>query len=600
MTATTELLHLSAPAVQVRGRPLSDDWTNALVSMRVERSLGVVGRATLRFADPVYRLAESSVFKLGAEVTIGLVDGSALFDGIVTGASLEQAAPRDPEQTGIDLVVTVDDRACRLTIGTTVKTYLQSSYTEIIKQLAQRANLSPDVKMPSAGGPQEYLLQSGTDLAFLDELCRRAGCVWWVEGKTLKVRTVGTRGGDVTVQLGVDLTDFSVRASGLRPTTVHVHGWDSTAQQDVVGKNALPQHTAASAFVIDYLDDRPKAAFGATEQHTGEHNPNTSGEASALAAALLNDWQAAAVTARGGGHVNAKIAPMVTVHVQNAGPASGDYVVGEVQHIYRRDGFYTRFVAGPSRPAGLVDTLGRTPPDAGFAIGGLLIGRVSNTKDAENAGRVKVTFAGSNGNIESAWARVVALGGGSLRGTVFQPEVHDEVLLGFERGDSRHPVVIGGLFSPKNRVAADDKLVDKHDGSVAYRRITSRLGHVIELGDGKMPTEQHVLLMTADKKKSVRVGADRVDVKTSAGTPIAVQSGNAKFEIDDQGNITISGLKVAIKAQTELSLEGLTLAMKGTTQASLEAAALQVKGKAITNVSAAGQLVLKGASVMIN
>jgi cytoskeletal protein CcmA (bactofilin family) len=91
-----------------------------------------------------------------------------------------------------------------------------------------------------------------------------------------------------------------------------------------------------------------------------------------------------------------------------------------------------------------------------------------------------------------------------------------------------------------------------------------------------------------------------VDVKTTAGTPIAVQSGDAKFEIDEAGDITISGNRVSIKAKTELALEGLTFSAKGTTQASVEAEIVNVKGNATANVSAAGQLALKGAMVMIN
>src|SRR5690606_13076623 len=97
--------------------------------------------------------------------------------------------------------------------------------------------------------------------------------------------------------------------------------------------------------------------------------------------------------------------------------------------------------------------------------------------------------------IESDWARITTIGGGPARGMSFIPEVNDEVLVAFEGGDVRHPVVLGGLFNGKDKALAD--LVGA-SGSVDARRITSRLGHVVELGDGGEPATQHVLLGLAN------------------------------------------------------------------------------------------------------
>jgi Uncharacterized protein conserved in bacteria len=597
MTAVLELLERSAPAVQVDGSPLAADWTNALISLRIQRGLCIVSRATLRFADPGYALAGKTVFGLGTKVDIGLSDGTSLFSGVVTGAALEQSASSHPE-----LAISVDDLGYKLALGTRIETYQQMSYSDVAQQIVGKHGMTADVDASRMTSPNEYLLQSGTDLAFVDELTRRAGCVWWVDDRSLKIRAAGTSAGDVNVTLGQTLTDFSLRASGLRPTEVVVRGWDVTAQQDVVAQsdsNKDPLQIADSDFISDYLGDRPGNALVSAQQQAGDSNPNDTDEAGTLAFALYSDWYAGAVVARGSGTVNVAIKPLVTVVVADAGPASGRYLVSEVEHVYRHDGFFTRFVAGPIRPTGLVDTLGRSRPDPGFAISGLLTAKVSNSRDPENQGRVKVTYAGVGGTVESAWARVVALGGGTSRGTVFTPEPGDEVLVGFERGDSRHPVVIGGLYSSKNAIPADDELLDG-SSKVAYRRITSRLGHVIELADGTGATSQHVLLKIAGGEQSVRVGADRVDVKAAAGKPIAVQSGDAKFEIDASGNITISGNQISIKAQTELTLQGVTVGVKGSGPTSVEGATVDVKGQATASVSGGGQLSLKGGLVMIN
>ena len=68
-------------------------------------------------------------------------------------------------------------------------------------------------------------------------------------------------------------------------------------------------------------------------------------------------------------------------------------------------------------------------------------------------------------------------------GSVMIPEVGDEVLVGFEHGDPRQPIILGGLFGNKSTIP--DWTVK--DGKVSSRRFTSRLGHVWELSDGDEP-----------------------------------------------------------------------------------------------------------------
>ena len=67
------------------------------------------------------------------------------------------------------------------------------------------------------------------------------------------------------------------------------------------------------------------------------------------------------------------------------------------------------------------------------------MGNVTNNKDPEGWGRVKVKFPTLTEEHESNWARVVALGAAKQRGFDCLPEVNDEVLVGFEHGDIHRP-----------------------------------------------------------------------------------------------------------------------------------------------------------------
>lgn len=589
----------TAPRISVGGTDLTPSWMNALRLMRIERGLCIVGRAVLRFNDEGYVLSTQKTFALGAEVTIKSGD-TEIFTGLVTGASLEQVASTHPE-----LVVTIDDKGCKLALGTRAQTFLQSSYADVIRALVQKAGLTAG-SIDTGGGmsdTHEYLIQNGSDLALIDEMVRRSGRVWYVDTGKLTVADPNTTQGALTLRLTEDIDEFSVRASGLRPAKVTVNGWDATAQTDVSGANTTTPNTADSAFVTDYLGTAAGEKLGtqSAEHSAGEPNPNTIGEATALASALYSDWHTQAIVGRGIGRVNAAIELLTQLTIQDAGPASGTYTVTEVEHLFRRDGFYTRFTAGPLRPSGLVDTLGPAASDAGFTIPGLLTGHVSDIADPDSLGRVKVTFVGAGTtSVDSAWARVVALGGGASRGAVFQPEVGDEVLVGFERGDTRHPVVLGGLYSGTLKIAADDKLIGS-DKKIGYRRITSRLGHVIELADGTAETDQHVKLMLTGGSNLLRIGADKCDLEMASGKPLTIKAGDTQFAIDAQGNVTISGNKITIDAKQDLVLQGLNVSMKGQVKSEIQGGAqVDVKSDGMGNVQSSGPLALKGATVAIN
>jgi phage baseplate assembly protein gpV len=588
-----------SPEISVDGQPMPDGWLDSLIGLRVQRGLCVVGRAVLRFSDFGYALSAATKFDLGTAVVVTMHNGDWLFSGVVTGTALEQSSSAAPE-----LVVTVDDLACKLAFGSKVKAAENQAFADIASDIASAAGLSIDATFGEMGQTsQEYLLQSGTDLAYLDTITRRANCVWWVDDKTLRIRPAGSTEGAATAMLGESLLDFSVRASGLRPTSMAVNGWDPAAQTDITDPGVAPTKTADSTFVDSYLGTGPSGKLRDATLTAGSGNPNVSVEAKSLASSLNAEWHAGAVVARGTSVIDHQLAPLAKLTVQQAGPASGDYTVSEVEHIWRSDGFFTRFVAGPLRPAGLVDTLGNSDPgESGFTIAGLVTAVVSDIKDPKHLGRVKVQYTGAGGALNSNWARVMSIGGGTSRGTVFQPETKDEVLVGFERGDSRHPVVIGGLFSANLTMAADASVVGD-DGKTAYRRITSRLGHVMELGDGTGPDKQHILLQLGDPEHKLRLGADRFDISMTDGKPLLIQAGQAKFEIDAQGNITIQGTSITMKATEQaINIEASAgqATLKGMQGVAVQGLKVDIKADTQANIEGQAMTSIKGGVVMIN
>jgi uncharacterized protein involved in type VI secretion and phage assembly len=73
---------------------------------------------------------------------------------------------------------------------------------------------------------------------------------------------------------------------------------------------------------------------------------------------------------------------------------------------------------------------------------------VVDVQDPQNLARVKVRLLTVDGEGQAEiWARVAVPFAGANRGALFIPDVGDEVLINFVAGDSRFPIVIGGLWN---------------------------------------------------------------------------------------------------------------------------------------------------------
>ena len=94
-----------------------------------------------------------------------------------------------------------------------------------------------------------------------------------------------------------------------------------------------------------------------------------------------------------------------------------------------------------------------TAADEGGAPGarrffGVVRAVVIDVQDPDAAGRIKVKFPSLPNAFES-WAAVSLPLGGNQSGLWALPEVGDEVIVAFEQGDPRHPMVLGSLWDGK-------------------------------------------------------------------------------------------------------------------------------------------------------
>lgn len=191
----------------------------------------------------------------------------------------------------------------------------------------------------------------------------------------------------------------------------------------------------------------------------------------------------------------------------------------------------------------------RLPDGLGGRWYGVFPALVSDIKDPEGLGRVKITLPWSpdtGGGRYEAWARLATMLGGANRGSWFIPDVNDEVLVAFEGGDARRPYVVGGLWN------GGDKPPDKMDGAGRNNRkvLRSRNGVKVTLDDSD-GQEKMILETPGGQKITLKDGPGAVEIVDSNGNSVKLET----------GGVTITAaLKVTVNAsQVEISAGMVTV-----------------------------------------
>jgi uncharacterized protein involved in type VI secretion and phage assembly len=181
---------------------------------------------------------------------------------------------------------------------------------------------------------------------------------------------------------------------------------------------------------------------------------------------------------------------------------------------------------------------------------GILIGTVSNLKDPEKLGRVRVKLP-QLGNKETDWARIASPMGGKDRGFFFQPEVGDEVLVAYENGDPRRASVLGAFWSKVDAPPARDG----NDAQNNWRFIKSRSGHIVKLDDTKGKEKIEIIDKSGSHKIVIDTANKKIEIVCSSGDiDISVPSGTLK--INAQTIEMKATQSITVQASSQLTLKG--------------------------------------------
>lgn len=588
---------LNVPKISIDGSPLPAAKMDTVVDVRVLQDMHAPSMATVRMYDPFFELLDGSTVTIGAKVEIAFPSAAGadvvVFKGKIAAVGSEQGASDRHE-----LVFTAYDGSQPLAHSMEPASFMDMQVGDIVSKIAKRHGLSP--KASGATMKLEYYLQVDTDHVTLDQLAAMVGAEWWVDGETLNF---GKRKVEAPVKLewGDSLRRISARftAAG-RADDVTVRGWDPDTQKAIVGKATRSSVDGSVGLDLTLASKRAKQATAMKGTIVVTDQPVMSAdEAKTIATSKVADLAAGELRIKGEALGEPKVAAGKTIEIAKAGTQlSGKFVVARVEHVFGVDRpLVSRFEAGRIGPGGLADRLVNAERAERTARRVFAIGTVTNVKDPEKAGRVKVKLPAVSDKDESAWARVLTYGGGKDRGIEFMPDVGDEVVLGYLGGDARFPVVLGSLWSKKNTPPIPEPV---EGDEVSKRLIVAKSGAKLVFTEG--PKDKAVVeLIHANAETKITLDKAGVAIDAKKDAKIVLKVGDASIELKGDGAISIKGGEITIKADKNLNIEGQKVTIKGATGVTVDGGGSKVDLQpAGAKISSSAITEIKGAMVKLN
>jgi uncharacterized protein involved in type VI secretion and phage assembly len=200
----------------------------------------------------------------------------------------------------------------------------------------------------------------------------------------------------------------------------------------------------------------------------------------------------------------------------------------------------------------LLDILSPADHEQAAKIHGVMIGEVTDNRDPDNMGRVKVHLHCLE--VESTWAYIATPMAGAGRGVYFLPEVHDVVLVVFVHGNTDCAYIVGSVWQGNNAPPENNS-----DGENNIRVIRSRSGNVFRFSD--------------------KDGDERIEIiDKTGGNSVVIKASDNSVAITCKGRMTLQADGIEITSNSDIKIHA------GTTM----------------NVDSSEDMTIQGAQVNIN
>ena len=494
-----------------------------------------------------------------------------LFKGVIIKHSIKARQNRTST-----LTIECKDEAVKLTSGRFSRYFYESSDSDIIDEILGEYGLSTDVEKTDVTHAEmvQYL---SSDWDFINTRAEVNGKVVIVkDGKVIIRKPDDGKPSKLLLEYGNNILEFEAEIDARNQwKAVSSSAWDPATQAMVKseGKDSKPRELGSVKPA-----DLSKAANNDSLDfiHAGQVSDE---ELGALADSKLLKSRLSKVK----GWVKFQGVQEVEVgqFVELAGLGDsfiGDGFISGVQHEFGNGNWFTTIQLGCDQEWFYEGKDVNPPAALGLlpSVSGLHIGVVTQLEaDPDSEERIMVKVPGIDPDEDGIWARIATLDAGNNRGSIFRPEIDDEVIVGYLDDDPRNPIVLGMLHSSKN-VSPIPAADDNHEKGFVSR------------GDMR--------ILFNDEVNSLEISTpngNKLLFSEEEGSITAEDENGNKLEMTADGITIDSSKDLILKAAGDVTIEGVNI----DSNASAE---FKAEGGAGAELSSGATAVLKGSLVQIN
>ncbi len=201
-------------------------------------------------------------------------------------------------------------------------------------------------------------------------------------------------------------------------------------------------------------------------------------------------------------------------------------------------------------------------------------GIVTDNQDPDKRGRIKVHLPMIAKNYISKWIWIFRPYGGDNKGIWALPDIGDQVMIAFIRGDIHHPVCIGGMYTPRHR----PPIKDNPDNNI--KAIKTKACYLLM---DETPGEERMEASIKDGQIRVMIDTKGVHLTNELGgidiqcRKLAIAGGASTIQTEKDLSIKTGGnlnmeakSNLAISAGGDITIKGSTVDLKGSTGVTAE------------------------------
>jgi len=213
---------------------------------------------------------------------------------------------------------------------------------------------------------------------------------------------------------------------------------------------------------------------------------------------------------------------------------------------------------------GLVDSAANHEAPEDERIYGLHIARVVNIRDCTGYHRVQISMTMLPG--VRLWARVATMMAGPGRGTYFIPQVGEEVVVAFESGDVRQPLILGGVWNGRDRPPAEQP-----EDAENRRMIRTPSGHELSFDD-----REASVCITNSEGHVVHLNRDEIRIEMAEEAATITLNDDGDLTLEANGTLTLQARDINIEAEQGLRLTGSKIDIEGDQDCSIRASTVRI------------------------